>query len=75
MIAKTFGWVGSLIGGKEESVIAISQERRGDKTNVFEHIAFDLQNLDPGINRLEVDITDLNTQMSDADTVEFDLLK
>lgn len=75
LASKAFGWIGSLVGGKEERSLSISQKHTADQMNIFEYIGFDLENLEPGINRLKVTVTDFNINTTLSDSVEFKLLE
>jgi len=72
---KTIGGINRLFSNKENNTIATTIQREGNSDTVFEYIALDLRNLERGLTELKVKLTDINSQQSVENAIEFTLVK
>ena len=72
---KTIGGIPGIFSRQEKKMITTTVQREGDQDTAFEHIAFDLKNLDLGLTELQIEITDLIRQQKAKVSAEFTLIK
>ncbi len=72
---KTFGAVGRIFTGEKKSSITLSSEHMSDEKDAVEFIAFDLKNLERGLQILRVKVTDMISGESKDDQLEIILIE
>ncbi len=72
---KTIGSIPRLFSNKDRNIISTAAQREGNSRTAFEYISFDLHNLEKGLTTLTVKVTDINSQRSAENSIEFTLIK
>jgi len=67
--------VSTIWGGSKHPVVSLFEDRKGDSATQIEYIAFDLDKLMYGLNRLTVTVKDKFSEEIASSSVEFNLIK
>ena len=66
---------GNIFSSSKHPIISLTEERKGDSSTAIEYIAFDLNKLSYGLNKLTVIVTDKLSAEQVSSSIEFDLIK
>lgn len=69
--AKTKGFLKNIFSAETKNSIRQNYSKTGTNINAAEYNALDLSNFEPGITRLEIVVTDLTSNISVNDTLDF----